>query len=125
MYKKRNGKLYAGPVWDFDWGTYRLGCTDIALKTSLYYYELLRYDEFKLAVKARWAETKSVYESIDDYIVKQAKLIEKSNEINIGKWPITITENQDIDLPFSEAIERMRQAYSERLNVINSYISSL
>ena len=52
-------------------------------------------------------------------------LIEESNEINIKKWPIDETANEDVDLSFDEAIERMRQAYSERLNVINSYISSL
>ncbi len=125
MHKKRDGKLCAGPVWDFDWGTYRPGHSNIVLGNSLYYKELLKYDEFKLAVKERWTAIKGICESIDAYIVKQAKLIEKSNEVNIAKWPITITENQDIDLPFSEAIERMRQAYSERLNAVDSYISSL
>ena len=125
MYKKRNGKLFAGPVWDFDWGTYRPGHTEIVLKNILYYNELWKYDEFKLAVKARWAETKGIYESIDAYIVKQANLIEKSNEVNIAKWPITKTENEDENLSFDEAIERMRESYSERLSVVDGYISSL
>lgn len=125
MYKKRNGKLCAGPVWDFDWGTYRPGNSNIVLNDALYYKYLLQYDEFKIAVKERWSAIKGSCESIDAYIVQQANLIEKSNEINIKKWPIDETANEDVDLSFDEAIERMRQAYSERLNVINSYISSL
>ena len=125
MYKKRNGKLFAGPVWDFDWGTYRPGNTNIALKNALYYKDLFKYDEFKAAVKERWAAIKGSCESIDAYIEKQANLIEESNEVNIQKWPITETANGDVELSFSEAIERMREAYNERLNVVDSYISSL
>lgn len=125
MFKKRNGKLFAGPVWDFDWGSYRPGHTEIALKNTLYYKELWRYDEFKQAVKERWSATKSIYKSIDSYIEQQANLIKESNEVNIAKWPITITVNEDENLSFDEAIERMRESYSERLSVVDGYISSL
>ena len=125
MFKKRNGKLFAGPVWDFDWGSYRPGHVEIALKNTLYYGDLLKYDEFKLAVKERWAATKSTYQSIDAYIVQQAKLIEESNEINIAKWPITTVANEDENISFTEAIERMREALKERLDVVDGYVSSL
>ena len=53
MYKKRDGKLYAGPVWDFDYGTFRRGSKSLILLSSLYYKYFFEYPEFRLAVKER------------------------------------------------------------------------
>lgn len=127
MYKKRNGKLYAGPVWDFDWGTFTMNNKNSTVVTkALYYGYLFKYAEFKHAVKERWAETKEKYVDIDNYILQQAELIRSSNETNIEKWPITNMQvNSDENSTFDESIEKMRAAFKARLNTVESYISAL
>lgn len=126
MYKKRDGKLYAGPVWDFDWGTFTMNNKNHPVATTaLYYGYLFGYPEFKLAVKERWTELKETFANIDNYILEQAELIESSNETNIEKWPITKTSNGDENLEFDEAIEKMRSAFKSRMETVDSYISAL
>ena len=125
MYKKRSGKLYAGPVWDFDWGTFSSNYTDPIITESLWYGYLFKYPEFKTAVKQRWNEVKSSCESIDQYISEIAAQIKDSNEANIKMWPIDGTTNGDENLSFDKAIERMKESYKTRLRVMDNFISGL
>lgn len=125
MYKKRNGKLYAGPVWDFDCATFMSNHEAAALVKTLYYGYLFKYSDFKVAVKERWAELKDTFAEIDDYILEQADLIKESNEFNLAKWPISLTTNGDVNMTFDEAIESMRLAFEKRMRIIDSYISGL
>ena len=125
MYKKRDGKLYAGPAWDFDYATFRNLDIVPANGEHLWYIELLQYPEFKAAVKARWSEHKALFESIDGYILRQAELIRKSNDVNIAMWPIDKDINKDYNMSFDDAIAAMRSAYQDRLQKTDSYISGL
>ncbi|MBQ3246492.1 MAG: CotH kinase family protein [Alistipes sp.] len=125
MYKKRDGKLYAGPAWDFDYATFRNLDIVPANGEHLWYGELLQYPEFKAAVKSRWREHKALFESIDGYILRQAELIRKSNEVNIEMWPIDKDINKDYNMSFDDAIAAMRSAYQDRLQKTDAYISGL
>ena len=125
MYKKRGGKLYAGPVWDFDYGTFRRGGKSLILLSSLYYKYFFAYPEFRLAVKERWAGVKDVLADVDGYILEQAGLIKASNELNISIWPITQTVNYDEKMTFDEAVESMRQVFLYRMELVDDYILSL
>ena len=125
MYKKRNGKLYAGPVWDFDWGTFKPNMNSINLTSTLWYGYLFKYSEFRAAVKIRWEEFKPIFESIDNYITKQATKIHISNEVNILKWPISLSVNGDESLPYNEAIARMKSSYSNRIIIVDTFINNL
>lgn len=124
MYKKRDGKLYAGPVWDFDWGTFRAYSSTL-LTSALWYGDLFKYSEFRNAVKERWSELQNTLSLIDEYIDSQSKLIEESNNANIVMWPLTGNANADEKLSFDDAIATMRAAYKHRLEVIGKYISNL
>lgn len=125
MFKKRDGKLCAGPAWDFDYGTFRQNSNSLILLSSLYYKYLFKYPEFKLAVKERWTEVKDVLADIDNYISEQADLIRASNEVNISKWPITQTVNRDENMTFDEAVESMRAVLKDRMKLVVDYISNL
>ena len=125
MFKKRDGKLCAGPAWDFDYGTFRQNSNSLILLSSLYYKYLFKYPEFKLAVKERWTEVKDVLADIDNYISEQADLIRASNEVNISKWPITQTVNRDENMTFDEAVESMRAVLKDRMKLVDDYILSL
>ncbi len=124
MFKKRNGKLSAGPLWDFDWGTFQ-AYKGLCITESLWYNYLFKYTEFKTAVKKRWAETKESYMTMDTYIAATAAYIKESDKVNIEMWPINMDVNGDETCTFNEAINLMRSSYQIRLEFLESYISGL
>ena len=124
MHKRRNGKLYAGPVWDFDWGTFVPGVKSTILQEAFYYRYLFRNAEFKSEVKKRWAQLKPSFEEIPSFIEETAAHIAESNAINSVMWPITQAVNGDEELSFEDAVTRMREAYIERLNILDNVITN-
>ena len=126
MHKKGDGKLYAGPVWDFDWGTFQKGIYNMAITQTLWYGYLFQYPEFKTAVKERWSETKATLEDVQQYIVEMTAYIEESNAVNIKLWPLTNAHtNGDESLSYQKATEKFLTAYQNRLTAVNSFIDSL
>ena len=125
MHKPADGKLTAGPVWDFDWGTFTPSWGDSIICNALWYGYLFRYPEFRSIVKERWAQTKDIFISMDLYIEETASLIRISNEANINKWPINSNVNGDENMTFDQAVERMRTEYNNRIVTIGNYISQL
>ena len=124
MYKKRNGKLYAGPAWDFDCATFIPGRKGALLTQVLWYGYLFKHDAFKSLVKERWTELKPEFEKVFKYIDEKAEYIRKSNEINLEMWPVTQNVNEDIDLSFDDAVNRLKEAYQERITELDKAISN-
>lgn len=123
MYKKRDGKLFAGPAWDFDYMTFNPNYNHFNLKSTMWYSYLFKYPEFKTALKARWAEVEEIFKGMDEYIVNTAEKIRESNEVNLAMWPISGTVNGDESMTYDDAIERMRAAYQNRLTRVGNNIS--
>ena len=123
MHKHSEGKLYAGPVWDFDWGTYGVHTNDMAIPESLWYGYLLKYPEFQAAAKARWAEVKDTFLDIETYISETAAMIEASNEVTIYKWPLDTSTNGDEKLSFEKAVKSMKDSYMSRISAMDNYLS--
>ena len=128
MYKDGGGKLCAGPVWDFDWGTFSLGDKGFINNQALWYKALFNSPEFEAALKARWAEVKPIFENIDTFIDEQADLIRESEAINHEMWPIDNRHNYpngDELIDFDSAVEQMKQAIEERIIEVDAAINSL
>lgn len=167
-----DGKLTAGPVWDFDWQTFinydkvqamnnKYGGTYSCRKNNewLYgasklaeyhgipgiwgdydyvndqpymWYPLLFKDaNFRAKVQERWAviypQLLNVVAKIDEF----AALNKVSEQFNYAMWPLVGLKNSvssafngDEDMSFDEAIATMKQAYTERLEWMNSSITS-
>lgn len=163
-----DGKLTAGPVWDFDWqtfinydkvqamnnkygGTYScrntnewlygksrlaewhiIGGYDYENDMPYMWYPLLFKDaNFRARVQERWAviypQLLSVAAKIDEF----AALNKVSEQFNYAMWPLVGLKNSvgsafngDEDMSFDEAIATMKQAYTERLEWMNSSITS-
>ncbi len=126
MYKDRGGLLCAGPAWDFDWGTLRPK-EDIGwyIDKAIWYGALLQLPRFRERTKERWAMVRPELETIPAYIDKRAALISESVEANYAQWPMNITPNGDEQLTQAEAVERMKQAYRERLVKLDGLINAL
>lgn len=98
MYKKPNGKLFAGPVWDFDattninergdrspQGIYVAQdvLTGSDYTASELYIELYKTEGFLLALKARW---QNLSEKIEDFIdIKMNEGVYKKYKSSMGK----------------------------------------
>ena len=124
MYKDRLGVLKAGPVWDFDWGTYRPG-TSYTIKNAIYYGRLFSDPAFVTIVKTRWAALKPQFDAIGTYIRTVAAQTKVSNEINIGLWPISSTVNGDETMSFDASIDRIVDAYEAKLAWLNTQIAAM
>lgn len=125
MNKDRSGKLKAGPVWDFDWGTFIPGFSGFRIKDAIWYGRLFEDPAFVAEVKQRWTVLKPKFESVLQFIDMQAAMIKKSAEVNSRMWPISISVNGDEDLDFDAAVKRLRKAYSERIQALDAAIRGL
>lgn len=126
MHKDRNGKLKAGPVWDFDWATFVPNKTSsYTVKSAIYYSRLFLDPEFVSLVKTRWISQKPKFETLPDYIKEIAARTKAANDINIKLWPITSTTNGDEKMAFDEAINRMIEAYKAKLNWLDIQITNM
>ena len=122
----RGGKMYAGPVWDFDWGTFQQGVSGLLIPGSIYFGKLLDDREFVLQLKARWEELKLVWNDIPKYIDARAAEISASESINWQMWPCTNYDvNGDTRLSFPQAIQRMKLAFANRVSELDKAIAQL
>lgn len=125
MHKDKLGKLKAGPVWDFDWGTFTPTTPNLKIASSLYYDKLFQDSEFKRKVKERWAFLKADFLSITTFIDDEKNKLSKSADINIQLWPISSRENGDETLSFKEAVERMKTSYNNRIQALDDIINNM
>ena len=125
MHKDKGGKLKAGPVWDFDWGTFVPTTTSFRLSKAIYYERLLQDPVFVARVKERWTELKPKFEEIPDFIESEKNRLDKSADINIRLWPISSRTNGDETMTYDAAVTRMINAYKNRLQTLDRVIGLL
>ena len=125
MFKDKAKKMKAGPVWDFDCATFKPNGNHFSSKGSIYYPRLFLDPAFVQRVKERWAILKPEFETIGSFIDEQKNKLQKSADINIEMWPISIRVNEDETLPFNEAVERMKSAYNAKLQWFDVQISNM
>lgn len=168
MFIDGDGKLTAGPVWDFDWqtfinydkvqvmnskygGTYDCRNTDEWLYGAsklaewhliggydyendmpyMWYPLLFKDANFRARVQERWAV---IYPQLLNVVAKINEFAAQnkvSEQYNYAMWPLASLKNSvgsafngDEDMSFDEAIATMKQAYTERLDWMNSSITS-
>ena len=144
----RDGKLYAGPVWDFDWLTFTPANVDntrwnrsrLDMSGCWYFGSvngrsgLWGKSEFKARLKERWAALKPGFETLPEYIDRRADRIRSSEAVNHEMWPCypnsmsedgTRMVNHDEQLSFQDAVNRMKSALTARIQAMDSAISAL
>lgn len=128
MHKDANGKITAGPVWDYDWGTFTPGGTSSFIgKNGLYYPRLFADPEFVAMVKSRWAKFKPAFETkIPEFIEATKSKIKKSDAINAPMWPIGGSKpNGDESMSFDDAVARLKSAYLSKLYWLDAQIQNM
>lgn len=124
--KDLGGKLKAGPVWDYDWGTFTPSTTSkFQAKSRLYYARLFKDKEFVSMVKDRWNMLRPGFEMIPSYVEELSSGLRESDRLNIAMWPITQNVNGDENLGYDAAVSRLISAYEAKLKWMDTQINAL
>lgn len=126
MYKDRGGKLNAGPVWDFDWGTFipKGNYNYVAMGQKYYLHQLFQDKEFRRVIKERWNGCKDALAGIPEYIDAISATLYASDAVNHEMWPINRTTNQDETLEYRQAVARMKEAFTGKYQWLDSNIQT-
>ncbi len=116
MYKARNGKLYSGPVWDFDYHTFYPGGsrTWVGAKKTMLYPALQKDPKFQARLVERWNARKAALKKLPDYIDSQVDYLRVSESVNQQLWPISNRENGDETMTFQQAVDRMKKSFLDK-----------
>lgn len=96
LHKKRDGKLFFGPIWDFDLGLGNAGYDDVDktygwhIRKAPWFDRLFQDPAFDAKVKARWQELKAEgkLEQIFQYAEARALWLDQQQEKNFNLWQI-------------------------------------
>ena len=125
MYKDRDGKLFSGPVWDFDYhGFTPMYENKWVCRNALYYKALIKDERYYLRMQIRWKLLKDKFAELPAYIDQQAEHIRASEGINIALWPIDNAENGDETMSFQQAIDRMKATFQAKWNWMDANLSN-
>ena len=94
FYKPRNGKIFFGPVWDFDLGagnaTHNPSCEVATGFYTLYHKWFVQMYEdpaFKVKVAEIWKQYRTTFLNMNNLITDEGKLLEVSELMNFRLWP--------------------------------------
>jgi hypothetical protein len=101
MYKKRGGKLFFGPVWDFDLAMGNAGYNRANMPDGWHIHEKPWFDRmfqdpaFTAKAKARWQQLKAEgkLQQIIDYAEARAIWLDKQQQKNFVLWSISDFED--------------------------------
>ena len=139
MYKARNGKLFFGPMWDYDLaagsaaraggtanpkGWYLRNPTNTLAKQSAQtWFNRLNDDPtFRAAVRARWKQVAPALRTDDAWIAKQKTILSKSAAANFGKWNVHehLSTSQVVKGSWPKEVSYLRRWMKTRISWMNS-----
>lgn len=99
LYKKRDGKIFFGPVWDYDiaLGNVNYDNADRVdgwhIRRAPWFTRMFQDPAFDARVKARWAQLRrdKVIDDLFSYILARQRYLTKVQVRNFEKWPILNT----------------------------------
>ena len=127
LYKQRGGKLYHGPVWDFDYMVFVPNNAGrwVGANRTLFYSALLKDEKFRARLLERWELYKNDLKKLPEYLDAQADYIRLSEQYNQTMWPIDNKENGDEKMTFQQAVDRAKQAFLDKWNWMDKNIKNL
>lgn len=117
-----DGRIVAGPLWDFDWAyDYEGEATDVlALRDAFWFRHLFEDPAFRTRVKARWREIKAPHvDALPAFIDALAAAIGPAVEADGRLWPT----DEDVRTPADAA--RLHAWLVERIAALDAAIVAL
>jgi len=101
LYKKRNGKIFFGPIWDFDLSMGNAGYNNASnfagwhIRYATWFIQLFKDPAFEAKVKGRWKELKDEgkLEYVFQYAQARAVWLDEQQKKNFQLWPLVDTED--------------------------------
>ena len=130
FYKDKDGKLTAGPCWDFDWGVLTFDTTggDYRLinRHAIWYDRLFQDPAFLEAVRARLRELLPELQTIPAYIDELEGQLTESAELNFKMWNPAQDASQnggniingDERMSFHDAVQRIKKNFDIHLQLV-------
>ena len=132
LYLDPDNKLSFGPCWDFDYHTFmpsRSSGWEALDDPGFYYYAMLQDPKFQDRLVERWNMYKDKFKGLPDYINMMADSIRDSETANYERWGRIENsngdQNEDLNLTFQEAVDKMIQGFNARWNWIDKNIGKL
>ena len=135
FHKDVNGKLTAGPCWDFDWGVLSFKTspqaeTGLVNGNAIWYARLFEDPAFKTKVRNRFNELLPQLQTIPDYMEECRSLLSESAKLNFAMWNPADDKSQnggniingDENMTFDAAIDRLKSNYNKHLQVIQDVL---
>ena len=140
-----DSKFHMGPVWDFDFGSYLTsaqfndGLYDdkdkhFQIANALWYCRLLQNTNVQEYIKQKWNE--GGYRAAAATVAKEISTIKgylnNSATVNFNMWPIVPSgktydlqdPNQENNMSFSDAIDRIQKNMTDRLSQLDDLINN-
>lgn len=125
-YRDAGGKLFMGPVWDYDTclGNQSIasyGTIEGLLITNAPWYNVLMSDKtFLNLVKQRWTKLKKdgYFSGFFDSIEYVDQLIDESRKLDNQRWPNALTDS------IRDDHSRVYHTYEEELDYLKNYIAN-
>lgn len=124
MHKDRNGKIHAGPVWDFDYYTYQPYYKNMLINTNAVWNDRIINDPANHPkIKERWNARKDAIKEIAEEMDRQYEIVKESAEYNSKLWPLSLNINRDDALSVKDAVARMKGYYVEKVQYMDTFIN--
>ena len=127
MHKDRGGKLVMGPLWDFDYATFKDGYASTPVyHYSIWYPYMLKNAKFKARVKELYPTVRHLMRDVvNSYIDTRAAQVKSSVTRDWQMWPTTNNVNGDIEESFDSAVKLIKDNLDRRLNQMTNEVNNM
>lgn len=126
-YKVPGNTLKAGPVWDFDYATFKISRNGLLAANGFLFKDLRKSPVFRTQVKNKWQNYRELSSPIICYIDSLAKYLNQSNNLNNHLWPRTFDYGLigDEDEDYETAIQMIKDALLKRFKELDTLFFAL
>ena len=136
-YYNVDGKLYMGPVWDFDYGSFLTSAefddglypnkeTHFQNANAVWYCRLLQNKNVKDYIVQVWPKYRAKAAEVAENITAIKTYFEPSADINFDMWPMYsgYDPNGERNMTFKAAAERIQKNIKSRLTQLDNLINN-
>ena len=140
-YYEGDGKLYMGPVWDFDYGSFLTSAQfddglyadkdkHFQLANALWYCRILQNTNVQDYVIQKWPTYKAAAQSVADEMATMKTYLNSAATSNFNLWPFKTTgisnadPNTERNMSYSDAFNRIHTNLSDRLGQLETLINN-
>ena len=127
VYRDDKGLLNAGPVWDFDYSTFKMELS-VGINSGVPFLNaFFQKPSFVKVLNERWAAGKERFLAMDSFIDSLSNYISQSNEQNVKLWPINIEEDLvgDEKMYFPDAVDNMKKTLQAKIAELDSLMLAI